>query len=77
MGVGGCCLHVVGFFGRDDLGGERVSGRGPHRLLTLLVASRGYLTVVRFLAYLDLRIRREGWEAELMMRAEGPGSAGS
>ncbi len=31
----------------------------------------GYLTVVRFLGYLDLRIRREGWEVELMMRAEG------
>ncbi len=30
----------------------------------------GYLTVVRFLAYLDLRIRREGWEVELMMRNE-------
>jgi hypothetical protein len=30
----------------------------------------GYLTVVRFLAYLDLRIRREGWEVELLMRAE-------
>ena len=30
----------------------------------------GYLTVVRFLSYLDLRIRREGWEVELMMRAE-------
>ena len=30
----------------------------------------GYLTVVRFLSYLDLRIRREGWEVELAMRAE-------
>lgn len=30
----------------------------------------GYFTVVRFLGYLDLRIRREGWEVELMMRAE-------
>ncbi len=30
----------------------------------------GYLTVVRFLGYLDLRIRQEGWEVELMMRAE-------
>ncbi|NUQ63229.1 MAG: hypothetical protein HUU20_12185 [Pirellulales bacterium] len=29
-----------------------------------------YLAVVRFLSYLDLRIRREGWEVELMMRAE-------
>ena len=29
-----------------------------------------YFTVVRFLSYLDLRIRREGWEVELRMRAE-------
>ena len=33
-----------------------------------MVAS--YLTVVRFFSYLDLRIRREGWEVELVMRAE-------
>lgn len=31
----------------------------------------GYLSVVRFLSYLDLRIRHEGWEVELRMRAEG------
>jgi hypothetical protein len=31
----------------------------------------GYFTVVRFLGYLDLRIRYEGWEVELKMRAEG------
>lgn len=30
-----------------------------------------YFTVVRFLCYLDLRIRNEGWEVELRMRAEG------
>jgi len=29
-----------------------------------------YLTVVRFLCYLDLRIRREGWEVDLVLRAE-------
>lgn len=29
-----------------------------------------FFTVVRFLSYLDLRIRTEGWEVELMMRAE-------
>ena len=29
-----------------------------------------YFTVVRFLGYLDLRIRCEGWEVELLMRAE-------
>jgi len=30
----------------------------------------GWMAVVRFLSYLDLRIRREGWEVELQMRAE-------
>lgn len=30
----------------------------------------GLFAVVRFLSYLDLRIRREGWEVELAMRAE-------
>jgi hypothetical protein len=29
-----------------------------------------FFTVVRFLSYLDLRIRTEGWEVELAMRAE-------
>lgn len=33
-----------------------------------LVAS--YMTVYRFLSYLDTRIRTEGWEVELRMRAE-------
>ena len=31
----------------------------------------GLFAVVRFLSYLDLRIRREGWDIELMLRAEG------
>jgi hypothetical protein len=29
-----------------------------------------FLSIVRFLGYLDLRIRREGWEVELRIRAE-------
>ncbi len=29
-----------------------------------------YFTVVRFLSYLDQRIRAEGWEVELLLRAE-------
>jgi hypothetical protein len=29
-----------------------------------------YFTVVRYLSYLDLRIRTEGWEVELRLRAE-------
>jgi hypothetical protein len=35
--------------------------------LWLVVA---FFAVVRFLSYLDLRIRHEGWEVELLMRAE-------
>ncbi|HQU46154.1 MAG: hypothetical protein B7Z73_11440 [Planctomycetia bacterium 21-64-5] len=30
----------------------------------------GYFAIVRFLSYLDLRIRTEGWEIELLLRAE-------
>lgn len=37
--------------------------------LTMWIVA-GYFAVVRFLNYLDLRIRREGWEVELRMRAE-------
>lgn len=29
-----------------------------------------YLSVIRFLCYLDLRIRREGWEVDLILRTE-------
>ncbi len=36
-----------------------------------------YFTVVRFLSYLDVRIRQEGWEVELRMRAEASRLAGS
>ena len=35
-----------------------------------LWAVAAYFTVVRFLSYLDLRIRHEGWDVELLMRAE-------
>jgi len=29
-----------------------------------------YFTVARFLSYLDQRIRNEGWEVELFLRAQ-------
>jgi len=44
-----------------------------HAALWLAVAFFG---VVRFLSYLDIRIRREGWEVELVMRAESERLAG-
>lgn len=37
--------------------------------LSIWVVS-AYFTVVRFLSYLDVRIRREGWEVELLLRAQ-------
>ena len=46
---------------------------GPIMLRILIPAAMwtivGYFSVVRFLSYLDLRIRREGWEVELKIRA--------
>jgi hypothetical protein len=30
----------------------------------------GFFAIVRFLSYLELRIRAEGWEIELLLRAE-------
>ncbi len=36
----------------------------------------GFAAVARFLSYLDVRIRREGWEVELTLRAEAARLAG-
>jgi hypothetical protein len=53
---------------------------GPWMLLTVYPLSlwivAGFMTVVRFLSYLDLRIRHEGWETELLLRAEAARMAG-
>ena len=38
--------------------------------LSVLWLVLGGFAVVRYLSYLDLRIRREGWEVELLVRAE-------
>lgn len=58
----------------DVAGGEIIWNIGWFELqivypccLWLTVA---FFSVVRFLSYLDLRIRHEGWEVELLMRAE-------
>jgi hypothetical protein len=34
-----------------------------------LWAAAGFMAIVRFLSYVDLRIRNEGWEVELLVRA--------
>ncbi|NLE39797.1 MAG: hypothetical protein GX621_17395 [Pirellulaceae bacterium] len=64
---------AVGLFvGEWDLDGFMLT-HGYHVALWLVA---GFFTVVRFLGYLDLRIRREGWEVELVMRAESELLAG-
>jgi len=53
---------------------------GPWMLLTVYPLSlwivAWFMAVVRFLSYLDLRIRHEGWETELLLRAEATRLAG-
>ena len=54
------------------LAGYQVSDRTAYFILWPLALwiVMGFFAVVRFLCYLDLRIRTEGWEVELLMRAE-------
>jgi hypothetical protein len=65
--VFGAFLFVSGVFFNDWQ-------PGPVMLVTVYPLSlwivAGFMTVVRFLSYLDLRIRHEGWEVELLLRAE-------
>ena len=42
----------------------------PYYWIASLWSVAGFLCVVRFLSYIDLRIRQEGWAVELRMRAE-------
>jgi hypothetical protein len=60
------------WFFRGMLFGEWRFTEGMYTVAFPLVAwiVAGYFAIVRYLSYLDLRIRREGWEVELSMRAE-------
>ena len=63
----GTCLFLSGvFLNRWSQGPVMVQFCLP---LSLWLAA-GYVTVFRFLSYLDARIRQEGWEVELCLRAE-------
>lgn len=59
-----------------SLGGAIFLSRLPQEsfflLASIYIAVAGlsiYFAVVRFLGYLDLRIRREGWEVEILLRS--------
>ncbi len=43
----------------------------PYYYIAALWLTAGLGAVVRFLSYVDIRIRQEGWAVELRMRAEG------
>ena len=63
--------NIISFAGGmllNEWGWQRVAYTLYFPLALWLVV--GYFAVARFLGYLDLRIRREGWEVELVMRAE-------
>lgn len=67
MAVWGCFVCLAGVFFNNWRPGTVMSG---YLLPLSMWIVAGYMTVVRFLSYLDLRIRHEGWEVELRMRAE-------
>ena len=63
----GSCVFLAGvFFARWRPGPLMIQVAFP---LSMWIAA-AYFAVVRYLSYLDLRIRHEGWEVELRMRAE-------
>ena len=65
-------LVAAGWFLRRQLAYEMAFDRTMYAvyLQAAIWITLGYFAVVRFLSYLDLRIRTEGWEVELIMRAE-------
>jgi hypothetical protein len=76
MGIGVVLYIAIGFTMRIVVGALFNDWEGDSLAYVLYYPLAiwtvvGYFTVVRFLGYLDLRIRREGWEIELMLRAEG------
>lgn len=65
-------LWLTLWYLRAQLRGESDFGLVMYAVLwpAVLWGVSAYLTIVRFLSYLDLRIRREGWEVELHLRTE-------
>ena len=67
ISVAGIFLFVSGVLFQQWFPGPILIQIGVPLAMWIVAA---YLTVVRFLNYLDLRIRDEGWEVELRMRSE-------
>jgi hypothetical protein len=67
VGLLGAIVSLQGIFLHQGIPGLTTLQLGLPLALWLVA---GLVAVVRFLNYLDLRIRLEGWEVELRMRAE-------
>jgi hypothetical protein len=65
-------LFLTGVFTRAVLFNISTLGTGMlfYALPLTMWAVGAFVTVYRYLAYLDLRIRQEGWAVELRVRAE-------
>jgi hypothetical protein len=75
-GIGGffwvLALWLTAWYFRGHLAGRWAFDWSVYTIYLQLVIwfVLSYFTVVRFLSYLDLRIKSEGWEVELRLRAE-------
>lgn len=67
LAIFGLIWFIVATFANDWTWGPVIVHVAIPCVFWMLVV---YVTVFRFLSYLDLRIRSEGWEVELKMRAE-------
>jgi hypothetical protein len=72
-GIALCLWYIRGLLTRHWARTDVVYAIGVPTALWIAAA---YFAVVRYLSYLDLRIRREGWEVELRVRAEADRLAG-
>ncbi len=74
MGLAG--LLIVATYGTEDVLARNLFGFEPGPSAWLIEVQAAfwlvavYFTAARFLSYLDGRIRNEGWEVELLLRAE-------
>ena len=65
-------IYGISMLGCNALGIQKDSefSMAPYLVPIALWIAAGFQAVVRFLSYIDLRIRQEGWAVELKMRAE-------
>lgn len=70
--LGFACYALLGIFdSSSSIQGNSEFSLYPFYWIAAIWVVAGFLCIVRFLSYIDIRIRQEGWAVELRMRAEG------